>query len=647
MRIPFGAESWSVRVFGTELQIGLGAPSAGRGRELLPLLRWAVADRDRDAMRAVESIASALGPMNFMSPSEAWDRIELAARDGVLGITEVRHPELDPYEGPPPSDPPPPAVSPDSPTQATPRHFEIRFVDEVGDPIDEIEIRFLYLGAPHSATTDASGVATFEGDEVSFATATVVDTKALRAKLAPRWKEPREPQIPAATDEAPVYVETLDDHFDPVRLEHNVPATVVITPRFACRELTATTFDFARSFPKRAGLQTLTTIAQELQQDDGQKCLIYGHTDTSGGEELNKRLSERRARAIFALLTHDAALWESMWTGKNTDDWPHWFESWGTLQMQHMLNSLQCFDDANVELDEDGQYGSSTVAAVKRFQRGDYPAKPAEQAPLPETGASGQATREQMFLAYAKLVTRQPVDTARISKIGDAPFMGCGEFNPLSLTAKDRESRRVVIFIFDPAAEPTDAPCKLKDTSPCRANFVDPPPTEADGPPFYRCAHFRKLAHCCTPMGGPDLAHDVIVRFHLPVVEANSLPEEFVLESDDDPDDDVEDANFEQRQALATDAKASVPPNEDENADDENVDTSDENVDETAESLSELHFTHVPDGARYRLRVEGVDPPYAVFTKIPFHDISELSAPQDRMLFPGVIAILTADPFGL
>ena len=620
----------SVRVCGADLQIRVD-PADPRARpdeatvRLLRLLQWAAdGEPDPAASPGLGSVRSLL-----RRPGVEFGGLQIAQGD---------HPALDPFveHFAPEEAPAPPPVAEDPPKDPTARHFEIKFVDEVGDPIDGIDIEFKYLGAPHKVTTDGSGVATFEGEEVSFATAGIIDSKAVRKKLAPRWQAPRDPVIPQEEEGAPVYVEALDDHFDPIRLVHNEPATVVITPRFACREVEASTFDFARTFPKRSCLQRLAEIAEELQQDDSQKCMIYGHTDKSGSDELNKRLSERRARVIFALLTHDAALWKGMWTGQNSDDGPYWFEAWGTLQLQHMLNSLNCFDDNGVELDEDGGYGSKTIQAVKRFQRGDYPAKPAEQKPLAETGMSGEATREEMFLAYAKLVTREPVDTARIAKIGEAPFMGCGEFNPLSLAAKDRESRRAVVFIFDPAAEPKAPPCKLKDTATCRANFGDEP----EEAPFYRCEHYKKLAKCCTPVGGPDLAHDVIVRFHLPLLEANKLPEAFILESDDDPDDDVEDANFSQKQALASDAKASVPPNEaDEDAPD-NPDVSDENVDETAESICELHFTHVPDGANYRLRVEGVKDPYAVFHKTKFHAISELSGPTARQLFPAIAAVL-------
>jgi hypothetical protein len=64
--------------------------------------------------------------------------------------------------------------------------------------------------------------------------------------------------------------------------------------------------------------------------------------------------------------------------------------------------------------------------------------------------------------------------------------------------------------------------------------------------------------------------------------------------------------------------------------------------------MVELHFEHVPDAARYRLRVDDVDSPYAVFVQQPFHLISELSAAIDVIRFPRLFDILNPpDPLGI
>src|SRR5690606_30008708 len=132
-----------------------------------------------------------------------------------------------------------------------------------------------------------------------------------------------------------VEIERLDDRFDPVRVRRRIRTTLVILPRFTCREVPATSFDFARSFVRREGIPALSAVAQELRQDDGQLAWIFGHTDLSGSEKLNKRLSERRARAVWALLAHDFDTWDDVWHARISES--PWWELWGTLEMQHML----------------------------------------------------------------------------------------------------------------------------------------------------------------------------------------------------------------------------------------------------------------------------------------------------------------------
>jgi hypothetical protein len=530
------------------------------------------------------------------------------------------------------------ADEPEPPTPAT-TWFSIVVVDDVGDPIDGVELEFNVLGEVQNVTTDGSGRARLDGMEGGTALVAVRSTRRVREILTPRWATPRTPVVPESTEAAPVHVERLDDHFDPIRLDKEIEATLVILPRFRCREIVATTFDFGRSFFRREGIPALAMIAEELQQDDGQVAWIFGHTDKAGPDLLNKRLSERRAKAIFAVLTHDFAKWDEMWRGTVNES--PWSERWGTREVQHMLNTLHCPSDNGQPLGEDGDLGSKTRQAIKRFQRKEYPDVPDEQADLPANGNVDAATREQLFLAYAKQVARDPVDTARIAPIGASPFMGCGEFNPLSLNAHDRESRRAVIFVFDPAAQPQNPPCQIGTVSPCNSNLADPPPDPEGTGPFYRCAFYQSIANCCPAAGGADLAHDVIVRFFMNLQTANGLPHKFVLEAEDMPDDDDTTPPFRQERTLESDARSFVPdgpPPEGDNAGNAPPPPN------TEPTMVELHFTHVPDAARYRLRAENVSDPHTIFDKRPFHMISELSAALDVQRMPRLWAIIHAPP---
>jgi hypothetical protein len=79
--------------------------------------------------------------------------------------------------------------------------------------------------------------------------------------------------------------------------------------------------------------------------------------------------------------------------------------------------------------------------------------------------------------------------------------MGCGEYNPLLASAKDAGSRRTVLFVFDPAAEPQSLPCKLGDIGPCQGNCA---PESQEAPP-YRCAVYEEVARKCPCNPGDEM----------------------------------------------------------------------------------------------------------------------------------------------
>src|SRR5262249_48116555 len=143
------------------------------------------------------------------------------------------------------------------------------------------------------------------------------------------------------------------------------------------------------------------------------------------------------------------------------------------------------------------------------------------------------------------------------------------------------------------------------------------PPFEADAPgPFYRCRFYQSISTCCRSAGGADLAHDVIVRFFMTLQTSNTFSHRFILEAEDDPADDDPAPAFAQEHALGSEARAFVedaPAPAGDNA------GNDPPPPAGGPEMVELHFTHVPDAAKYRLRVDGVATPYTIFTHTPFH----------------------------
>ena len=477
--------------------------------------------------------------------------------------------------------------------------FSLKVLDDVGAPLDGIDVAYMVGGARRVVQTNGAGVARLDPvDAGSFASASPASLTALRDKLKPRWKQPRDPKIPTGDD---VVVKEIEDAVDSIGLQAETATTLVVLPYFNCNEIPGAHFAFGRSFPLSVALEPLAAIAQALSDDDGRKAMIFGHTDLSGPEALNKALSERRAKALYALLTQDADAWEALYSG--TADGPDWKEKWDLEEIKHMLNTLGVTDDAGSTLEETRVADASATQAIRRFQAGNYPEKPAEQAALPQSDTLDAAGRKELFLAYAKRISRKPVDKGRLSSIGGSPYMGCGEYNPLSLSVKDDESRRAVIFVYDPAAEPQSLPCALGNTGPCKSN-CGPLATapDPDGKPPYRCKIYQAVASKCPCQGGADVNHDLVVRIPLPLDVVNGFEHVLILESDD--------GTISRTQTLKSDARAL-------------------DADE-----SEIFFPNLPHAHQYRLRAEGVPDPYEVFPFTPFEDLSDLSdiapAPADQ-----------------
>ncbi len=422
-----------------------------------------------------------------------------ALERGWLVCEPLAPPPLGPIGDAPDTEREPPALVPETTTW-----FELLVVDEVGEPIDGIDIAFGVGGTRRVVATDGRGVARLEDANVSFVSARVATLEQVRDKLAPRWIKPRLADLPTGPD---VHVAELDLATESLSLESEKPATLAIMPLFRCNELSGVHSAFARSFLLESALDTLSVMAAAITEDENRRAMIFGHTDTSGSEELNKALSERRARVVLTVLTHDTNAWEQLWTG--SDDSPHFKEQWGLKEAQHLLNALGVTDDDGNALVEDGVDGPATGSAMRRFQRGDYDGAREGRSALPVTGKADRATRKEFLLSFADEVTRDPIPKDRFSPIGDASFMGCGEYNPLSDHARDAASRRTVLFVFDRAAEPQNLPCKLRKLGPCKgAGGVDDPLPDPlpDNKP-YRCSIYREIAKTCPCVKGEELMH--------------------------------------------------------------------------------------------------------------------------------------------
>lgn len=329
--------------------------------------------------------------------------------------------------------------APIGPAEVATATWTARLFDEAGRPLPGVDLPFVVGGVEQVVRTDPQGAA-------RLATAATVSLRrpaddALRAGLARAAGDgQRAPAVQA-------WWTVGDDELTEDRpLEAGVPVAIGVRAWARLAELPGLHFDFDRSFLRPEGLADLREVAATLAKRADRRALIHGHTDSAGDAAYNKRLSERRARAVYAALTHDVAAWEAL----------HAREGWGTREVQRMLNAV---DGAG--LAEDGQDGPDTQGAVKAFQA---------KAGLAADGKVGPRTRKALIAAYLQRGAPTPLSADRFEPIGGSPFMGCGEQNARRTEGRDEASRRVSILLVDPAAAPRGLPCRLEDLAPCRAN---------------------------------------------------------------------------------------------------------------------------------------------------------------------------------
>ena len=70
-------------------------------------------------------------------------------------------------------------------------------------------------------------------------------------------------------------------------------------PMIKAFSLNAASFDVNSSELKEQAKRDIKKMAQDIKNYEFRKITIEGHTDSTGSKELNKRLSEARARAVY------------------------------------------------------------------------------------------------------------------------------------------------------------------------------------------------------------------------------------------------------------------------------------------------------------------------------------------------------------
>ena len=234
-----------------------------------------------------------------------------------------------------------------------------------------------------------------------------------------------------------------------------------------CCTIPGITFAFDKSFIRPSVVEHIKPLEEAFAKHPDAKIMVFGHTDKVGDEVYNKKLSERRAKSVYAFITDDADTWEALYNQ----------EKWGIRVIQEILKDLG-FDPGPV----DGVKGPKTEAAIKAYQ---------SERGLEVDGIAGPKTRHELFTEY--MTSKHDVQLTP-DQFMDPKHMGCGEFNPVEDTEEPHEpNRRVTFYLFHKDRLPK-LPCKPEDIAPCRRQI------DAAGPRHretFHCSFYDSIAKKC------------------------------------------------------------------------------------------------------------------------------------------------------
>ncbi|MFH1197538.1 MAG: hypothetical protein V1720_17700 [bacterium] len=207
---------------------------------------------------------------------------------------------------------------------------------------------------------------------------------------------------------------------------------------------------------KVSGLKALALAYKQIESDPNKLLIIAGHTDTSGTDEFNFKLSEERAENILYLLTVTKEEWAANCYAR------HKIEDYQQI-MKHFEKKLVCGCDPG---DVDDKWGPNTKTATKNFFEKTVPEKAAALLTKVENDYKKRWPEDAWLPVYdlyseeiaeALEISTGDLDILRISGVHfvdpSTPYVGCGESFPIEEKEKSnyrsQRNRRVELIFFD------------------------------------------------------------------------------------------------------------------------------------------------------------------------------------------------------
>jgi outer membrane protein OmpA-like peptidoglycan-associated protein len=232
-----------------------------------------------------------------------------------------------------------------------------------------------------------------------------------------------------------------------------------------------TVFLAGTACPGPGALGHLAWIQERADLTPERRIRIFGHTRETGADSTDKALSDRRARAVQAILSADLDAFDALAAE----------EAWGVKHYQGMLRAVGC-DPGPI----DGAEGQYTKRATRGFQR-DWNegvfhrlAEVEKVRPdVPVDGSLFEPTRAALREAFLACAAMNGPTLPKSAFEGPDGVSGCSGFN-LPPDEDPRGRVEVAVFVETP---PEAWPCRLGDSSACQLDQETPP----------RCRFYREV----------------------------------------------------------------------------------------------------------------------------------------------------------
>ncbi len=210
-------------------------------------------------------------------------------------------------------------------------NYEVRWVDEIGEPLAGVALTMDVGDARCACTTDADGVAKFQAPLVDGARVEVTDLPALREILRPRWEQVRAgDRLAERIDHT--YVECADPR-KPVAVKPEIRETIVVQPWVVRARLLELLFETNKAFLLPGALAHVRETVRLYQRREGSSLLIVDHTDATGEPDDNDLVSRARADSVRAFLCDDVDA-RLAWYGTDRSPASRWGEGEDLLMLQ-------------------------------------------------------------------------------------------------------------------------------------------------------------------------------------------------------------------------------------------------------------------------------------------------------------------------